>query len=109
MVQEVKTLTNELISWEAKKTELEESIAQVNEDIKLKTETERAKKKSYTSDLKATKWKIAQILESIREEAEAGNEVTGTITLDDFDVEGRKLDMELVKGEYKESLSESDE
>ena len=109
MVQEVKTLTNKLISWEAKKTELEESIAQVNEDIKLKTETERAKKKSYTSDLKATKWKIAQILESIREETEAGNEVTGTITLDDFDVEGRRLDMELVKGEYKESLSESDE
>ena len=44
MVQEMKTLTNELISWEAKKTELEESIARVNEDIKLKTETERAKK-----------------------------------------------------------------
>ena len=108
MVQEMKTLTNELISWEAKKAELEESIAQVNEDIKLKTETERAKKKSYTSDLKATKWKIAQILGSIKEEAEAGNEVTGTITLDDFDVEGRKLDIELVKGEMKEA-QEDDE
>ena len=50
--------------------------------------------------------KIAQILESIREEAEAGNEVTGTITLDDFDVEGRKLDIELVKGEMKEAQDE---
>ena len=108
MVQEVKTLTNELISWEAKKTELEESIADINEEIKLKTETERAKKKSYTSDLKATKWKIAQILESIREETEAGNEVTGTITLDDFDVEGRKLDMELVKGEMKEAQEDEE-
>ena len=108
MVQEMKTLTNELISWEAKKAELEESIADVNEEIKLKTETERARKKSYTSDLKATKWKIAQILESIREEAEAGNSVTGTITLDDFDVEGSKLDMNFVKGEMKEA-QEDDE
>ena len=64
---------------------------------------------SCGKEIKERKWKIAQILDSIREEAEAGNEVTGTITLDDFDVEGRKLDMELVKGEYKESLSESDE
>ena len=78
------------------------------EIIKRTSETERAKKKSYTSDLKATKWKIAQILDSIREEAEAGNEVTGTITLDDVDVEGRKLDIELVKGEMKEA-QEDDE
>ena len=108
MVQEMKTLTNELISWEAKKAELEESIADVNEEIKLKTETERARKKSYTSDLKATKWKITQILESIREEAEAGNSVTGTITLDDFDVEGSKLDMNLVKGEMKEAQEDEE-
>lgn len=105
----MKNQTNELMSWQAFRKGIMEKIEDVKEEIKLKTDGERATLKKYRSDLKTANWKIEQLFESINEEVEANNSITTTLTLDDFDVEGKSLDVELANGEMKEAQKEESE
>jgi len=93
---------NKIIAFEAYITRVNEDIKDVQQEIKDKTETERAKLKEFRSNLHAATWKKQKLLEDLEEVLADRGAQEVVITLEDFDVgQDGDLDIELVKGEMK--------
>ena len=101
-----KNMMGILVKWEAYIQTTGERIKELADDIKDKTVNEREAMKKLRSDLKAAVWKKDSILAEMHEEAEAGSEISGKITLDDFDTEDAEINIELTKKEFKEAQAE---
>jgi hypothetical protein len=91
----------ELISWEAYIKVMEQRIAETKEEIKELTTAEREMMKEYRTNLKAAKWMVGKVLVDMKTNAVKHGEVSGKITLDDFDVDNANIDIDLVKQEMK--------
>lgn len=100
---EVITHTQSLVQWISYRQGQREKLAEVNEEIKEKTETEGAQAKHFRDNIKVADWKIKELMGDLREVASENERVPATITLEDFDTAGNKLDVELAKGEKKEA------
>lgn len=106
---EVKTQNNQLINWMAyRKGELEE-IEDLKEAIKNKTETERAKLKAHRKNVSVATWKIDELMNSLEEQVETEETVETVLTLDDFDIDGKSINIGLATKEYKDRNKEDDE
>ena len=106
MVQQMKSYANDLMQWQAYKNGLKEKIEEIKQDIADKTEDERIILKTYRKNLNVANWKIDQLFSRINEIVESKSEMDITITLDDFDIEGKSLDYELAAGEMKQVLED---
>ena len=104
-----KNMMGILVKWEAYIQTTGERIKELADDIKDKTVNEREAMKKLRSDLKAAVWKKDSILAEMQEEVEAGSEISGRITLDDFDTEDAEINIELTKKEFKQAQKEEKE
>ena len=100
-----KTKVNDLVAWEHKKQQLENQIAAVKEEIKIKTDGERARMKNLRGDLKLSKWKIGELLGRIKEATDFGD-VESVLTLDDFS--DREIDLELARAEMRAATKKAE-
>lgn len=107
--QELKTQNNQLINWIAYRKGLLEEIEDLKETVKMKTETERAKMKGLRKNVSVATFKIDSLMESLEEAVEAQERVETTLTLDDFDTDGKQIDINLATKEFKDSKKKEDE
>lgn len=107
--QKMRSQTQELMSWMEFRNKLNADIEDVKEEIKLKTDGERASLKAYRKDLKVANFEIEALHKSIKEEVEANQSVSATITLDDFDVSDSNIDVELARGQMDKANKEEEE
>lgn len=107
--QKLKNLNNQLVNWLAFRKSKEAEVAEVKETIKDKTEAERTSLKPMNRDLKVAKWKIDALMKELEEKVETSEEMNTVLTLDDFDVSGVEVNIELARAEFKESQREENE
>lgn len=95
-----------LVKWESYIRSTQDRIKEIADLIKEKTVDEWETMKELRKNLKAAVWKRDSIFAEMHEEAEAGSEISGRITLDDFDTEDAEINIELTKKEFKEAQAE---
>lgn len=98
-----KTLTSALVNWEAYIAKTVYDIKVVQERMKDNTEQERNDIKEKRKNLKAAVWKKDSIMALMKDAVTDGKEVSGTITLEDFDVEQAEIDIALVRNQFEEA------
>lgn len=102
----VKSLSSSLVNWEAYILKAVQDIKSLQAKIKDMTLDERDAMKELRKNLKVANWKRDSILALMREELDDGKQISGVITLDDFDVGDAEINIELTKKEFAEATKE---